>query len=253
MKQSDPAMGRPGMKLLEGIRSLFGLKKHGGDKVEEQPGDAIDKPVEMLRGLPWMTSLKEDVFRELTDAFVGRKFPEGEIILKEDEPDNGMFVIVSGEVRIEIRGVPMNVVGTASLIGEMSVLTGYPRSASVIAVSPVTVVWIESARLKAIMKKSPELENGLWEFTSKRFAMNLLGKKMPYSQWEQNIFIQWLASGEVRVPDAKGGIDLKGKIGVLVTGTACPQDGDALINAPATLSGSSYVFSKEARVFIRDK
>ena len=240
------------MRIFHAIRSLLGLNKRSGNTVEELPGEAFEKPVEMLRKLPWLSSLKEKVFQELMDAFEGRRFEEGTIILKEEDPDNGMFVVVSGKVSIEIRGVTMAEVGTGSLIGEMSVLTGYPRSASVVAVTPVTVVWIESARLKVIMKKSAELENGVWEFTSTRFAMNLLGKKAPYSQWEQNIFIQWLAAGEIKVPDEKGWIDMRNKIGVLVTGTAALQDG-GIINSPATLSGSSYVFSKEARVFLRDK
>jgi hypothetical protein len=134
----------------------------------------------------------------------------------------------------------------------MSVLTAYPRSASALAVTPVTVLWIESATLKSIMKKSAVLENGLWEFASKRFAMNLLGRQLPYNQWEQNIFIQWLAAGEIKVPNEEGRIDLKDKVGVLVTGAAQLQDGSSII-APASLTGSDYVFSKEARVFLREK
>lgn len=103
------------------------------------------------------------------------------------------------------------------------------------------------------MKKSKALENGLWEYASRRFAMNLLGKKEPYSQWEQNNFIQWLATGEIKVPNENGWIDLKGKVGVLVTGTAALHDGSSIVNPPATLAGSDYIFSSEARVFIREK
>ena len=241
------------MKILSAIRSLFGMNMQEKRPVKLQSGESIEKPEEMLRSLPWMLNLKEEVFQEIMEGFEGRRFQEESVLLKEEDPDNGMFVIVSGKVRIEIRGIPMNEVGAGSLIGEMSVLTGYPRSASVIAVTPVTVVWIESTRLKTIMKKSMELENGLWEFTSKRFAMNLLGKKEPYNQWEQNIFIQWLAAGEIKVPNENGWIDLKDKVGVLVTGTAALHDGSTIVNSPATLAGSDYVFSKEARVFLRDK
>jgi hypothetical protein len=121
-----------------------------------------------------------------------------------------------------------------------------------VAVTPVSVLWIESATLKSIMKKSAVLENGLWEFASRRFAMNLLGRREPYNQWEQNIFIQWLAAGEIKVPDENGWIDLKRKVGVLVTGSAAMRDGSAILS-PATLTGSDYIFSKEARVFLRDK
>lgn len=240
------------MKIVHTLRSLFGLSKQETKPMEVQSGDASEKPVEMLRELPWLSRLKDKVFQQLMDEFECRQFTEGKVILKEEDPDNGMFVIVSGKVKIEIRGITMNEVGVGSLIGEMSVLTGYPRSASVIAVTPVTVVWIESARLKTIMKKSVELENGLWEFTSKRFAMNLLGRNEPYNQWEQNIFIQWLATGEIKIPNENGMIDLKDKVGVLVTGTAALKDG-GIINSPASLAGSDYIFSKEAKVFLRDK
>jgi hypothetical protein len=240
------------MKILDPLKSLFGLSKQEETPVDAHSDDAFEKPVEMLRNLPWLSPLEDGVFQKVMAGFECRQFPEGTTLLKEEDPDNGMFVIVSGKVKIEIRGITMSEVGIGSLIGEMSVLTGYPRSASVVAVTPVTVVWIESATLKSIMKKSVELENGLWEFASKRFAMNLLGKREPYNQWEQNIFIQWLAAGEIKVPNENGWIDLKGKVGVLVTGTAALQDG-GIINPPASLAGSDYIFSKEARVFLRDK
>ncbi|MCK5693490.1 MAG: cyclic nucleotide-binding domain-containing protein [Bacteroidales bacterium] len=240
------------MKILDPLKSLFGLSKQEETSVDAHSGDAFEKPVEMLRNLPWLSLLDDGVFQQVMAGFVCRQFSEGATLLKEEDPDNGMFVIVDGKVKIEIRGITMNEVGIGSLIGEMSVLTGYPRSASIVAVTPVTVVWIESATLKSIMKKSVELENGLWEFASKRFAMNLLGKKEPYSQWEQNIFIQWLASGEIKVPNENGWIDLKEKVGVLVTGTAALPDG-GIINSPTSLAGSDYIFSKEARVFLRDK
>jgi len=240
------------MKITESLRSLFGMKNQENSPVEVQSGEAIEKPVEMLRELPWLSLVDDEVFQKVIAGFECRQFQEGATLLKEKDPDNGMFVIVDGRVRIEIRGISMNELGSGSLIGEMSVLTGYPRSASIIAVTPVSVVWIESAKLKSIMKKSAVLENGLWEFASRRFAMNLLGRKEPYNQWEQNNFIQWLAAGVIKVPNENGWIDLNNKVGVLVTGTATLDDGSAIIS-PASLAGSDYIFSKEARVFLRDK
>jgi hypothetical protein len=240
------------MKITESLRSLFGMKNQENSSVEVQSGEAIEKPVEMLRELPWLSLVDDEVFQKVIAGFECRQFQEGATLLKEKDPDNGMFVIVDGRVRIEIRGISMNELGSGSLIGEMSVLTGYPRSASIIAVTPVSVVWIESAKLKSIMKKSAVLENGLWEFASRRFAMNLLGRKEPYNQWEQNNFIQWLAAGVIKVPNENGWIELNNKVGVLVTGTATLDDGSAIIS-PASLAGSDYIFSKEARVFLRDK
>jgi len=240
------------MKIIHAIRSLLGMNKQENRPAEVQSGEPIKKPVEMLRNLPWLSLLSEEVFQKVVAGFEYRQFPEGATLLKEEDPDSGMFIIVEGRVRIEIRGISMNELGSGSLIGEMSLLTGYPRSASIVAVTPVTVVWIESTTLKSIMKKSAVLENGLWEFASRRFAMNLLGRQEPYNQWEQKVFIQWLATGVIKVPDENGWIDLKDKVGVLVTGAAALHDGSSIL-APASLAGSDYTFSKEARVFLRDK
>ena len=240
------------MKNPKALRSIFGSNKQAKETMNSSSEDAFEKPEEMLRDLPWLSLLNDKVFRKVMDGFECRQFQEGASLLTEKDPDNGMFVIVEGRVRVEVRGISMNELGPGSLIGEMAVLTGYPRTASAVALTPVSVLWIESARLKPIMKKSAVLENGLWEFASRRFAMNLLGRQEPYNQWEQNIFIQWLATGVIKVPDENGRINLKNKVGVLVTGAAELKDGSAIIS-PATLVGSDYVFSNEARVFLRDK
>jgi hypothetical protein len=252
MKKSNEGTEHKAVAFIDTIRSIFGSKSQSSISWQGSPEQSVEMPVEMLRDLPWLSLVNDEVFRKVVTGFKYREFPEGATLLKEEDPDNGMFVIVEGRVRIEIRGISMNELGRGSLVGEMSVLTGYPRSASIVAVTPVTVVWIESKTLKSVMKRSPVLENGLWEYASKRFAMNLLGRQEPYNQWEQNIFIQWLTAGEIKVPDEKGMIDLKDKIGVLVTGAASMQDGSSII-APASLMGSDYTFSKDARVFLREK
>ena len=211
-----------------------------------------EKSIEMLRQLSWLSGLNEKEFTMVSRRFRLRNFAQGAKILKEQEPDNGLFLIVEGTVKVEIRGIQMGMASAGKVLGEMAFLTGHPRTATVVAESPVKVLWIKRAALKAIMKKSPQLENGLWEFASTRFAMNLLGNKEPYSLWEQNRFIQWLSAGEVKLPNENGWIDLEGKIGVLVIGTAAQHDGSIVLKAPSTLTGTDFVFSKEARVFLRD-
>ena len=78
---------------------------------------------------------------------------------------------------------------------------------------------------------------------------------MPGSHWMTARHEGWLImvwEYTQLVVNTKGWIDLKDKVGVLVTGTAALKDG-GIINSPATLSGSNFVFSKEARVFLRNK
>ncbi len=212
-----------------------------------------EKSLALLRQISWLYDLDDREFKAVARKFRIQVFPEGAKLLKEQESDNGLFMIVAGVVRIEIRGELMGNAGTGSVLGEMAFLTGHPRTATVVAASPVQVLWIRPAALRSVMKKLPELRNGLWEFASMRFAMNLLGRKQPYSLWEENKFIQWLSAGEIKLPNENGWIDLEGKIGVLVIGTAAQHDGSTVVKAPCTLTGTDFIFSKEARVFLRDE
>jgi hypothetical protein len=54
-------------------------------------------------------------------------------------------------------------------------------------------------------------------------------------------------------PDDKGNIDLKGKVGILVTGKATTPDGETTLTAPDILETSDYRFSSNSRVFIREQ
>ena len=64
--------------------------------------DAFEKPADMLRDLPWLSLVDDAVFQKVMAGFECRLFEEGVTLLKENDPDNGMFVIVEGRVRIEI-------------------------------------------------------------------------------------------------------------------------------------------------------
>jgi hypothetical protein len=156
-------------------------------------------------------------------------------------------------VKVSVHKKVVDILGPGSVIGEMAVLTGLPRTATVSAESPVTVLWMSTNKMKSIMKDSKILEDRLWKFACTRFAMNLLGQKKPYNDWQQKEFRQWLAAGEIMYPDDQGRIDLAGKVGILVTGKATPDEGGNVLTAPAILEHSNYSFSSNSRVFIRDQ
>ena len=74
-------------------------------------------------------------------------FPKGATPIEEDGPGHSMFVIVSGTVSITIAGEerPVATLGPGGIFGEMSLLTGARRSATVTALGPVRTVEVEQA------------------------------------------------------------------------------------------------------------
>jgi len=128
-----------------------------------------------------------------------------------------------------------------------------PRTATVKAETPVTVLWMSTKKMKTLMRRSKDLENRLWKFACTRFAMNLLSVRKPYNEWQQKEFRQWLAAGEIMYPDNHGNIALKGKVGILLTGQATNKARNETLSAPTILESDDYVFSSNTRVFIREK
>ena len=237
----------------EAGKIISGIEERMKMLMDRPPSLEMPKPVELLRDISWLAGLEEVTFSRVVNDFQNRVYAIETTLVKENGPGDGLFVVVRGQVKISVKNEVVDVLGPGSVIGEMAVLTGLPRTATVSAESPVTVLWMSTSRMKAIMKTSKDLENRLWKFASMRFAMNLLSHKEPYDNWQQKEFRQWLSAGDINYPDERGHIDLKGKVGILVTGKATSKDNIKTLTAPAILETSEYNFSSNARVFIRQQ
>ncbi|MFC2113254.1 cation:proton antiporter [Bacteroidota bacterium] len=237
----------------EAGKIISGIEERMKMLMDRPPSLELPKPIELLRDISWLAGLEEKTFNRVVNDFQNRVFAVDATLVKENGPGDGLFVVVRGQVKISVNKVVVDILGPGSVIGEMAVLTGLPRTASVSAESPVTVLWMSTSKMKSIMKSSKDLENRLWKFASMRFAMNLLSHKKPYDHWQQNEFRQWLAAGDIMYPDERGHIDLKGRVGILVTGKATTMDKEKTLAAPDILESSDYTFSSNSRVFIREQ
>jgi CRP-like cAMP-binding protein len=88
-----------------------------------------------------------------------RTFASGAKLMSEDDPGGSMFVVESGEVDVTVKDEPDTVAKlyAGDIVGEASLLTGQPRSATVTAVEPVAAVEIDKAAMAPILLASPSL------------------------------------------------------------------------------------------------
>ena len=70
-------------------------------------------------------------------------------------------MITRGSVRVAIGDRVIDILGRGSVIGEMAVLAGIPRTANVMADTGVTAVWLSSDDMQSIMSESKELTESL--------------------------------------------------------------------------------------------
>jgi len=106
--------------------------------------------------------LPEDQRQRLVDASNERRYAPGETIVEEGERSSSMFLIESGSVSVSIQGAmgesrDLTVLGAGAAFGEISLLTGEPRTATVRAVSETTLVEIDKESLAPILREHPQL------------------------------------------------------------------------------------------------
>ena len=89
-----------------------------------------------LRKIPTLDAFSEKDLKGLMELSKIRKYEPGELILKENNYDCWIYFLVSGKIRIEKHGKDLSVLErTGAVFGEMGIIDGSPRSASVYAIN----------------------------------------------------------------------------------------------------------------------
>ncbi|MGE0560108.1 MAG: Crp/Fnr family transcriptional regulator [Burkholderiales bacterium] len=127
---------------------------------------------------------------EVYDANVARLFfhangktrsvAAGSPLFAENAAGDAMYFLASGEMALTRGGKPLDVIKAGEVLGEMSVLTGVPRSATATAKTACEVIEMGGKVFSGAIQKSPEFALMLLAILIKRLrlalAMQMLGK-----------------------------------------------------------------------------
>ncbi len=130
----------------------------------------------MLRQQPLFKCLSDDQLDALLPRGRVVHFGSGETLIQQGDQGESMFILVDGEANVVVQrnGSPTHVaaLATGDCFGEMSLLTGERRSATVIAKSDCEVVEIGKAVIAQSLKENPDLLNKLSELLARRQMAN---------------------------------------------------------------------------------
>lgn len=127
-----------------------------------------------LRGVPLLAVLDEAALLQLAGKVRRWTFGRGEVVVREGDPGDSFYVIESGsgEVLIGQQGrlEQLGTLGPGSFFGEMSLLAGEPRTATVRASSDLAVLVIGRDAFKEIIGANPALLEPISELAARRHA-----------------------------------------------------------------------------------
>jgi len=95
-------------------------------------------------------------------------FEQDQRIILEGDLGDSLFLIISGKVRVHHEEQEIAVLGERQVFGEMALLDSEPRSASVTAVSDVTLLRIQQEDFSDIVTEKAEIAMGIIKVLSRR-------------------------------------------------------------------------------------
>lgn len=133
----------------------------------------MDKEKE-LEKVGLFENLNAKYIKGLAGIATERSFKPGDYLMKQGESGIGLFILISGKVRIEKtdasgKSVEIAENGPGEIMGEMAVFDGAPRSASVVAAADTVCLVLASWEFNSFLKAHPEAALEILPILVRRF------------------------------------------------------------------------------------
>lgn len=163
------AFRRAGIRVPFPARDLF---VYPGQTVV--PPGPLPDVFTTLRTVPLLAPLSDDVLRGVVPRVRRMTFGRGEVVVREGDPGDSFYVIESGQAAVVLGEAgqerPVARLAAGSFFGEMSLLAGDPRHATVRASADLTVLMIDRAGFAEVIVADPALVAPLSQIVSRREA-----------------------------------------------------------------------------------
>lgn len=133
---------------------------------------------EVLKKVPFFRTLGRDGIGFIVERLKFKPFENDEVICKAGDPGDKMFIIINGKVNVVVSSEDSEEKVIASLgggdyFGEMSLLTGEPRSASVITTEPSEMFILNKIDFDLIVERFPSITLSMGKIMSQRLRDTL--------------------------------------------------------------------------------
>lgn len=153
---------RQGLSIPFPIRTVH--VHHAERERRERDRSRLELARRLLSQVDLFRELDAPVVERLAVASELRHYDRGELLMREGETGASLFVVERGRVLVSKSGqavgtgtIQLASLGPGSFFGEMSLLTGEPRSATVAADEPCEVLELSKEALAPVLQEDPKL------------------------------------------------------------------------------------------------
>jgi CRP-like cAMP-binding protein len=169
------ALKRAGISPSIPAQSVF-VTEEDGTRRDRKEGEEMGRRVQALRGMDLFAPLTDEERRELAGRLRVAPFVRGETIMRQGSRGDWLYIMVRGEAEVRVASddgqASRHVAGLkpGEFFGEMGLMTGGERAASVVAVSDVGCYRLDKHELVDILMRRPEIAEDMARILAKRRA-----------------------------------------------------------------------------------
>jgi CRP-like cAMP-binding protein len=116
-----------------------------------------DAKADLLQRVPILAGCSKRQLRAISRIADVLEVPAGQVLARAGDTGDRFFFIVDGAARVEVTPDKHHRLGPGEFFGEMSLLDGQPRSATVVADTAVRLLVVERRDFWALLKEVPAL------------------------------------------------------------------------------------------------
>ena len=138
---------------------------------------SLQQEFEVLRRVPFFADIEPSKLKLL--AFMSERvgFDDGKIVCRQGDPGDAAYLIIEGEADIVLEGGPSGsltvaTLGANEIVGEMSILTGAPRNATVRAKGRLIALRIAKEPFMRMVREFPAMAVSIMQELAHRVEAN---------------------------------------------------------------------------------
>jgi CRP-like cAMP-binding protein len=133
-----------------------------------------NQKVELIKRVPLFSRCSRKELDEVAQLADEIDLNEGKEMTKEGRPGREFFVLLDGEADVKRNGRRINTLGKGDFFGEIALVSRAPRTATVVATTPVHALVITDRSFRRLLEHSPQIQSKVLEALAERLAPEIV-------------------------------------------------------------------------------
>jgi CRP/FNR family cyclic AMP-dependent transcriptional regulator len=114
--------------------------------------------VELISGVPLFAGCSKRELQEIAGIADEIALPDGRTLTREGATGQEFLVLAEGAAEVKRKGRKVNTLRSGDFLGEIALITGAPRTATVTTTKPSRVLVITARDFKALLRRVPSIQ-----------------------------------------------------------------------------------------------